>query len=87
MSINTELQLFRYISGTDLDKKIERSVYNKRKRNLLIYMEKIRETLSVKFSDFTEVFIVDSKPIAICKICRPRRWKFVSNRKGIKEDF
>jgi hypothetical protein len=31
MSINSELQLFRCISGTDLDGKIERSVYNKRK--------------------------------------------------------
>ena len=28
MSINSELQLFRCISGTDLDGKIERSVYN-----------------------------------------------------------
>ncbi len=33
-SINTELQLFRQVSGTDLDGKIERSVYNKRKRKL-----------------------------------------------------
>ena len=49
MSINSELQLFRCISGTDLDGKIERSVYNKRKRKLLPYIEKIRETLSNKF--------------------------------------
>ena len=34
MSINSELQLFRCISGTDLDGKIERSIYNKRKRKL-----------------------------------------------------
>ena len=33
-SINPELQLFRQVSGTDLDGKIERSVYNKRKRKL-----------------------------------------------------
>ena len=73
MSINSELQLFRCISGTDLDGKIERSVYNKRKRKLLPYIEKIRETLSGKFADFTDVFIVDSTPIEICKISRANR--------------
>jgi hypothetical protein len=73
MSINSELQLFRCVSGTDLDGKIERSVYNKRKRKLLPYIEKIRETLSNNFSDFTDVFIVDSTPIEICKISRANR--------------
>ena len=73
MSINSELQLFRCISGTVLDGKIERSVYNKRKRKLLPYIEKIRETLSGKFADFTDVFIVDSTPIEICKISRANR--------------
>ena len=73
MSINSELHLFRCISGTVLDGKIERSVYNKRKRKLLPYIEKIRETLSGKFADFTDVFIVDSTPIEICKISRANR--------------
>ena len=40
MSINSELQLFRCISGTDLDGKIERSVYNKRKRKLFPTLKK-----------------------------------------------
>lgn len=73
MSINSELQLFRCISGTDLEGKIERSVYNKRRRKLFPYIEKIRETLSSKFSDFTDVFIVDSTPVEICKISRANR--------------
>lgn len=73
MSINTELQLFRCVSGTELEGKIERSVYNKRKRNLFSYINKIREVLSSKFSDFTDVFIVDSTPIEICKISRANR--------------
>ena len=75
MSINSELQLFRCISWTDLDRRIERSVYNKRKRNLFPFpfIEKIRQTLSNKFSDFTDVFILDSRPIEICKISRANR--------------
>lgn len=73
MSICSELQLFRCIIGTELEFKIERSVYNKRKRNLFSYISKIRETLSDKFSDFTDVFIVDSTPLEICKISRANR--------------
>ena len=73
MSINSELQLFRILAGTELESKIERSIYNKRRRKLLLYIEKIRETLSEKFSKFTDVFIVDSTPIEICKISRANR--------------
>ncbi|NAW50237.1 transposase, partial [Elizabethkingia argentiflava] len=72
-SINSELLLFRTIEGTKLDAKIERSVFNKRKRRLFPFIEKIRETLSGKFFDFTDVFIVDSTPIEICKISRANR--------------
>ena len=67
MSVNSELLLFRVISGTELDGKMERSVYNKQKRKLFSYIEKIRKMLSSKFSDFTDVFIVDFVPIEICK--------------------
>lgn len=73
MSINSELQLFRCISGTEFETRIERTVYNKRKRTLFSFIEKIRETLSSKFSEFTDVFVVDSAPIEICKISRANR--------------
>ena len=59
MSINSELQLFRTLSGTVLEDKIERSVFNKRRRLLFPYFEKIRLVLSGKFSEFTDVFVVD----------------------------
>lgn len=73
MSINSELQLFRAISGSVLEPKIERSVFNKRRRSLFFYFEKIRVVLSKKFMEFTDVFIVDSTPIEICKFSRARR--------------
>ena len=59
MSINSELQLFRTLSGTVLEDKIERSVFNKRRRLFFPYFEKIRLVLSGKFSEFTDVFVVD----------------------------
>lgn len=73
MSINSELQLFRCLKDTVLENKIERSVYNRRKRNLFGYIEDIRQGLSEKFSGFTDVFVVDSAPVEICKISRANR--------------
>lgn len=59
MSKNTELQLFRYLKGTCLEDKIERSIYNKRQRELFDYTEKIRKELNEKFAECTDVFVVD----------------------------
>lgn len=73
MSINTECQLFRCLNGTELEFKIERSNYNKRRRKLFNYMESIRKSLSDKFIEFTDVLIVDSTPVEICKIGRAKR--------------
>lgn len=81
MSINSELQLFRCISGTELEEKIERTVYNRRKRRLFSYLEEIRKHLSAKFSEFTDVFIIDSTPIEICKISRANRSSICSTEK------
>ena len=73
MSISTELQLFRCLKGTCLEDKIERSVYNKRRRELFDYTEKIRKRLSEKFAEFTDVFVVDSMPTPICNFARAGR--------------
>jgi hypothetical protein len=73
MSCNTELQLFRVIKGTCLEDKIERSVYNKRRRKLFGYIEKIRQCLSEKFSRLSNIFIIDSAPVEICKYYRAKR--------------
>jgi len=73
MSYNSELQLFRTISGTELETKIERSVYNKRRRKLKSYIEQVRQCLSQKFSHLSRLFIIDSTPIEICKMSRAKR--------------
>ena len=86
MSYNSELQLFRAIQGTYLAHKIERSVFNKRKRNLFAYFEKIRQRISSKFSNLSNVFIVDSTPLEICHFVRARRSGICSTDE-IKPDF
>jgi hypothetical protein len=73
MMQNTELQLFNAIKNTYLENKIERSVYNKRRRKLFHYIENVRQCLSKKFSHLSNLFIIDSAPVEICKPCRAKR--------------
>jgi len=72
MSIDSECQLFRILPEV-LSNKIERSVYNKRKRKLFSAMEFIRAKLSNKFNEFEDYYIVDSMPLEVAKLSRSGR--------------
>ncbi|AMC11432.1 transposase [Lutibacter profundi] len=80
MSIDSECQLFKEIS-IDLKNKIERSVYNRRKRKLFFAIAFIRNELSNKFNEFENYFVVDSMPLEVVKLARS------SSSKICKEEF
>ncbi|MEE6130353.1 IS982 family transposase [Chryseobacterium arthrosphaerae] len=75
LSIDSEYQLFRYLSNSKLKGMIERSVYNRRKRKLFLHMENIRKIMVDRFHDIESIFIVDSMPLEICKNARANRSK------------
>lgn len=72
LSIDSECQLFRVLPAK-LSKKIERSVYNRRRRSLLPIIEEVRQKLSDSFNEFEEYFIVDSMPLEVAKLSRSNR--------------
>jgi len=74
MGIDSECQLFRKLPYI-LKSKIERSVYNRRKRKLFFAIELIRKSLSDKFNQFENYFIVDSMPLEVTKLSRSNRSK------------
>ena len=74
MGIDSECKLFRDIPEY-LFAKIERSVYNKRKRKLFFAIEFIRTQLSNKFTEFENYYVVDSIPLEIVKLSRSGRSK------------
>lgn len=74
LSIDSECQLFRVIPET-LKTKIERSVYNRRKRKLFFAIEEIRKELSERFTKYENYFIVDSMPLEVAKLSRSSRSK------------
>ncbi|MET3732968.1 hypothetical protein ABID46_002560 [Moheibacter stercoris] len=74
MGIDSENHLFRNLP-TSLKTKIERSVYNRRKRKLAFEINEIRLKLAQQFNEFEDCFIVDSMPLEICKIAISSRSK------------
>ncbi len=85
-SIDSEYQLFRNLKGTDLEGKIERSVYNRRKRKLFPYLEQLRQKMVARFNEFENYFVVDSMPLEICKVSRSSRSKICKEQDGTLPD-
>jgi len=80
MGIDSEYQLFRTLPLI-LSARIERSVYNRRKRGLFFNREELRTQLSNHVLSDTDCLIVDSRPLEVCKLSR-------SSRSSIcKEDY
>lgn len=75
MSIDSESDLFRRLSNIDIPNLIERSQFNKRRRNLFGFSEAVRLALASKFTELEDYFIVDSMPLEICKPARQNRIK------------
>ena len=74
MGIDSERDLFRRLPDC-LSTRIERSVYNRRRRKLFAFIEQIRQTASDAFNRFEDVYIVDSMPLEVCKLSRSARSK------------
>lgn len=72
MGFNSESHLFRNLPKS-LAQKIERSVYNRRRRKLAESTHKIRLQLSQAFNEFERYFVVDSMPLEVCKLSRSSR--------------
>lgn len=75
LSIDSEYQLFRYVSNSKMEGLIERSVFNRRKRKLFYHMENVRKLMVQKLNGLGTTYIVDSMPLQICKNARANRSK------------
>ncbi|OGS69150.1 MAG: hypothetical protein A3F91_05300 [Flavobacteria bacterium RIFCSPLOWO2_12_FULL_35_11] len=65
MSIDSENSLFRQFNNNQIPNLIERNQFNKRRRKLFLFSEKVRTKLASYFLEFEDYFIVDSMPIEI----------------------
>lgn len=69
MGIDSESHLFRHIPVI-IRQKIDRSVYNRRKRRLANKIDEIRIKLARSFNESENIFIIDSMPVEVCKLSR-----------------
>ena len=69
MGIDSEIHLFRQIPQA-IKCKIERSVYNRRKRRLSSKINDLRMKIARSFNEFEKFFIIDSMPVEVCKLSR-----------------
>ncbi|WP_034040609.1 IS982 family transposase [Wocania ichthyoenteri] len=72
MGIDSESNLFRQLPDV-ISSKINRSVYNRRRRKLANHIDAIRLKLATHFNEFEDYFIVDSMPLEVCKLSRSSR--------------
>jgi hypothetical protein len=74
MSIDSENDLFRKFYQTISDK-IERSVYDQRRRKLLKHLDIICLKLASFFNELEDYFVVDCTPLDLCELFRRYRSK------------
>jgi len=74
LGIDSENDLFRKLPNA-ISSRIERSVYNRRRRRLVNHLDTIRLKLASSFNEFEDYFIVDSMPLEVCKLSRSSRSK------------
>ncbi|NKB62498.1 MAG: IS982 family transposase [Gammaproteobacteria bacterium] len=72
LGIDSENHLFQLLPS-ELEGRIERSVYNRRRRRLAVKIEQFRGTLSNRIIPNEQYHIVDSMPLPICQFSRARR--------------
>jgi hypothetical protein len=74
MGIDSENHLFRTLPKF-FTQKIERTVYNRRRRRLMNFTNQIRMKLFQTFNEFEDCFVVYSMPLEVYKISRSVRSK------------
>lgn len=78
LSIDSENSLFTKIAADyaqDFPNLIERSNFNRRRRNLFIQIESVRQQLADKLNLGEDIFVLDSQPLPICAFSRANRCK------------
>lgn len=78
LSITSENLLFKKLESDYQDSFpniIDRSQFNRRKRNLLPLIQRVQKTLSKNLTFGEDTFLIDSMPVPICKFSRAKRLK------------
>ena len=86
LAIDSERYLFKCLPAF-LHTQIERSVYNRRKRNLGFKIEQFRQQIPRHISALDTHHIIDSMPLEVCKLSRSARSKVCADHIEAAPDY
>lgn len=86
LGIDSERHLFRQLPGT-LDGLIDRSVFNRRRRQLAAHIERFRQRLLTDLAPTEDTCFVDSMPLEAYKLGRAKRLRICQETEETRPDF
>lgn len=86
LGIDSEHFLFKQLPP-EVEGLIEPSVYNRRVRRLSFKLEDLRQKMIEEINPNTDLYIVDSMPLEICKFSRANRSEICINTENKSPDF
>jgi hypothetical protein len=86
LGLDSERHLFRQLPGA-LDGLIDRSVFNRRRRQLAAHIERFRQCLLNDLAPAEDTYFVDSMPLEVCKLGRAKRLRICQETEATRPDF
>jgi len=86
LGIDSERYLFKQLPA-ELEGKIDRSVYNRRRRQLGGKMEQLRQRLVAHLATDEDYYLVDSMPLETCRLSRAIRSRICQDVDQAAPDF
>ena len=86
LGLDSERHLFRQLPST-LAGLIDRSVFNRRRRQLAAHIECFRQLLLTDLASAEDTYFVDSMPLEVCKLSRAKRLRICQETEEARPDF
>jgi hypothetical protein len=86
LGLDSERHLFRQLPSA-LDGLIDRSVFNRRRRQLTVHIERFRQRLLTDLAPLEDTYFVDSMPLEVCKLGRAKRLRICQETEETRPDF
>lgn len=86
LSIDSERHLFKQLPDP-LQHQIDRSVYNRRRRNLRAKIAQLQQQLVARLGTDDGYHIVDSMPLEVCQFSRAKRARVCTDEADVAPDY
>ena len=86
LGFDSERHLFRQLPSA-LTGQIDRSVFNRRRRQLAAHIERFRQRMLEDLAPAEDTYFVDSMPVEVCKLGRAKRLRICQETEETRPDY